>query len=360
MLRAASAAGLEVAPQGTGHGAAPLAGRLGDAVLLRTSAIGELSIDADRRAARVGAGVLWGDLADAAGTAGLAGLHPSSPDVGVVGYSIGGGIGWYARRLGLQCNAITAAEVVLADGTFVRATADADAELFWGLRGGGAPLGVVTALEFQLFEIDSAVAGYLAWDWTQVERVLPPGRPGAPTRRTRRPRPSAAARPADPVGPRRAAGPPAGRHRRRGRSGTDARGRRDPRAAAGPATGDRHLAPGAGRVARPAAPGAGGAQPRVREQRPAHRAADAASTPSSRPSARIRAAGCCSRSSGSSAGRCPRRSPRAVRWIVSTASSSCSASGRGDPGDLGRLARGRRPAAGRAVSPGQPAGSTCR
>jgi|tagenome__1003787_1003787.scaffolds.fasta_scaffold20937733_2 FAD/FMN-containing dehydrogenase len=173
VLRAASAAGLKVAPQGTGHGAAPLEGRLGDAVLLRTAALGELSIDTGRRVARVGAGVLWGDLADAAGTVGLAALHPSSPDVGVVGFSIGGGIGWYARRLGLQCNAITAVEVVLADGTFVRATADADAELFWGLRGGGAPLGVVTALEFGLFEIDTVVAGYLAWDWTQVERVLP-------------------------------------------------------------------------------------------------------------------------------------------------------------------------------------------
>src|SRR3954449_11216355 len=173
VLRAASAAGLRVAPQGTGHGAAPLEGRLGDAVLLRTAALGELSIDTGRRVARVGAGVLWGDLADAAGTVGLAALHPSSPDVGVVGFSIGGGIGWYAPRLGRQCNAITDVEVVLADGTFVRATADADAELFWGLRGGGAPLGVVTALEFGLFEIDTVVAGYLAWDWTQVERVLP-------------------------------------------------------------------------------------------------------------------------------------------------------------------------------------------
>jgi len=173
VLRAAAAAGLTVAPQGTGHGAAPLQGRLGDAVLLRTAALGELSIDEERRIARVGAGVLWGDLADAAGTVGLAGLHPSSPDVGVAGYSIGGGIGWYARRLGLQCNALTAAEVVLADGTFVRATADADAELFWGLRGSGIPLGVVTALEFELFGIDSVVAGFLAWDWTEVERVLP-------------------------------------------------------------------------------------------------------------------------------------------------------------------------------------------
>jgi FAD/FMN-containing dehydrogenase len=142
-------------------------------VLLRTSAMSELVVDAERRSARVGAGVLWGDLTDAAGRVGLAARHPSSPDVGVVGYSLGGGIGWYARRLGLQCNAVTAVELVLADGTFVRATADADADLFWALRGGAAPLGVVTALEFDLFPLDTVVAGFLAWDWTAAERVLP-------------------------------------------------------------------------------------------------------------------------------------------------------------------------------------------
>ena len=96
------------------------------------------------------------------------------PDVGVVGYSIGGGIGWYARRLGLQCNAVTAVEVVLADGTFVRATADSDAELFWGLRGSGVPLGVVTALEFELLPHRQR-RRRASWPGTgpQVERVLP-------------------------------------------------------------------------------------------------------------------------------------------------------------------------------------------
>jgi FAD/FMN-containing dehydrogenase len=173
VLRAATAAGLHVAPQGTGHGAPPLEGRLTDAVLLRTSAMTDLHVDAERRTVRAGAGVLWGDLAEAAGQHGLATRHPSSPDVGVVGYSLGGGIGWYARRLGLQCNAVTAVELVLADGTFLRATADDDAELFWALRGGAAPLGVVTALEFDVFPLETVVAGFLAWDWTAVERVLP-------------------------------------------------------------------------------------------------------------------------------------------------------------------------------------------
>ena len=172
VLRAAAASGLQVATQGTGHGAAPLEGRLGSAVLLRTSAMAELSVDVARRTARVGAGVLWGDLCDVIGASGLAALHPSSPDVGVVGYSLGGGVSWYARRHGLQSNALTAAEVVLADGTFVRATADADAELFWALRGGGVPLGVVTALEFDLLPVETVVAGLLAWDVSRAEQVL--------------------------------------------------------------------------------------------------------------------------------------------------------------------------------------------
>jgi FAD/FMN-containing dehydrogenase len=173
VLLAARKAGLRVVPQGTGHGAAPLDGHLGDAVLLRTAGLSELQVDVERRCARVGAGVLWGDLADTAGRHGLVGLHPSSPDVGVVGYSISGGIGWYARRLGLQCQAISAVEVVLADGTVVRATADTEPELFWALRGSGMPLGVVTALEFDLFPLETVVAGFLVWDWTLVERVLP-------------------------------------------------------------------------------------------------------------------------------------------------------------------------------------------
>jgi FAD/FMN-containing dehydrogenase len=173
VLLAASAAGLAVAPQGTGHGAPPLEGKLTEAVLLRTSAMRELSVDPARRRARVGAGVLWGDLTDAAAEHGLAALHPSAPDVGVVGYSIGGGLSWYARSHGLQCNAVTAVELVLADGTFVRATADREPDLFWALRGGAAPLGVVTALEFELFPLETVAAGFLAWDAVHAERVLP-------------------------------------------------------------------------------------------------------------------------------------------------------------------------------------------
>ncbi|GAB3258073.1 FAD-binding oxidoreductase [Nocardioides dilutus] len=172
VLRAAASAGLRVAPQGTGHGAPPLSGHLADAVLLRTSAMTELRIDAARRTARVGAGVLWGDVVERAGRVHLAAHHTSSPSVGVVGSSLGGGLSWYARQHGLQCSAITAVELVLADGTSVRATDDADSDLLWAARGGGGGFGVVTALEFDLLPVSTVYAGMMAWDWSHAARVL--------------------------------------------------------------------------------------------------------------------------------------------------------------------------------------------
>lgn len=172
VVRAAAAAGLKVAPQGTGHGAPPLAGRLGDAVLLRTSAMTGLRVDVAGRTARAEAGVLWGDVVARAGKVGLAGQHMSSPGVGVVGSSLGGGVSWYSRQHGLQCSAITAVELVLADGTFVRATDDRDPDLLWAARGGSGGFGVVTALEFDLLPVRTAYAGMLAWDWRHAQRVL--------------------------------------------------------------------------------------------------------------------------------------------------------------------------------------------
>lgn len=172
ILEAAAATGLRVAPQGTGHGAPPLAGRLGDAVLLRTSAMTGLRVDAARRTARAEAGVLWGDVVRRAGRVGLAARHMSSPGVGVVGSSLGGGVSWYARQDGLQCSAITAVELVLADGEFVRATETQDADLLWAARGGSGGFGVVTAIEFDLLPVATAYAGMLAWDWRHARRVL--------------------------------------------------------------------------------------------------------------------------------------------------------------------------------------------
>jgi FAD/FMN-containing dehydrogenase len=103
---------------------------------------------------------------------GSAVLHGSSPDVGIAGYSLGGGIGWYARKLGLATNSLTAVELVLADGSLVRADATQNVELFWAVRGGGGSFGVVTALEFKMYDIQTAYAGFLMWDLADIEPVL--------------------------------------------------------------------------------------------------------------------------------------------------------------------------------------------
>jgi FAD/FMN-containing dehydrogenase len=120
----------------------------------------------------VGGGAIWEPAVDAAAGHAAAVLHGSSPDVGIAGYSLGGGIGWYARKLGLAANSIAAADLVLADGTQVRVDADHDADLFWAVRGGGGSFGVVTALELRAFPIQTAYAGFLLWDLADVEPVL--------------------------------------------------------------------------------------------------------------------------------------------------------------------------------------------
>ena len=168
----AAAAGLRVAPQGTGHNAGPL-GDLGETVLLRTSAMTGVEIDAERRTARVEAGVLWLDVVEAAARHGLAALHGSSPDVGVVGYSLGGGIGWYARELGMATNSVTAVDLVLPDGTQLHTDADTNPDVFWAVRGGGGSFGIVTAMEFRLYDIATAYAGMLMWDQEHAAKVLP-------------------------------------------------------------------------------------------------------------------------------------------------------------------------------------------
>ena len=121
----ASQRGLRVAAQCTGHGASPL-GDLGGTILLKTSAMTGVQIDAGRRRARVAGGARWQDVVPGASELGLAALHGSSGTVGVAGYSLGGGIGWYVRKLGLQANSVTAVELVTADGTLVRADADTE------------------------------------------------------------------------------------------------------------------------------------------------------------------------------------------------------------------------------------------
>ncbi len=163
----ARANGLRVAPQGTGHGAHAM-GALDDTILLKTERMRGVTIDPVARTARVEAGTIWIEVVEAAAEHGLAALAGSSPDVGVVGYTLGGGLSWLARKHGIGANQVTAIEVVTASGALVRTDWANEPDLFWALRGGGGSFGIVTAIEFNLFPIHEVYAGIL---WYPVERA---------------------------------------------------------------------------------------------------------------------------------------------------------------------------------------------
>jgi FAD/FMN-containing dehydrogenase len=163
--------GLRVAPQATGHNARPL-GDLSGAVLVKTSRMRGVTIDAERKVARAEAGAWWIDVSAPASEVGLAALAGSSPDVGVVGYTLGGGASWLVRKHGLGSNHVVAIEVVTPDGRLVRADHEHEADLFWALRGGGGSFGVVTAIELRLFDLPALYAGVMFWPVDRAAEIL--------------------------------------------------------------------------------------------------------------------------------------------------------------------------------------------
>jgi FAD/FMN-containing dehydrogenase/enamine deaminase RidA (YjgF/YER057c/UK114 family) len=173
VVRAAAAAGLRVAPQSSGHGAAPLGERdLSGVLLLRLHELTGVTIDPAAGVARIVGGTLWRDVVEAAAPHGLSVLHGSSPDVAAAGYTLGGGLSFYARAHGLASNSVTAVEVVTADGDVVRADAEQHADLFWAARGGSGNVGVVVALELRLLPIADVFAGMLLWDREHAPAVV--------------------------------------------------------------------------------------------------------------------------------------------------------------------------------------------
>lgn len=161
--------GLRVAPQSTGHAAGAIAS-LDGAILLRTSRLGTVEIDADTGVARIGAGVVWGTVAEAAARHGWAPVAGMSATVGVVGFLLGGGIGWLARSHGPGIDSVRALDAVDAAGRIVHIDAQTDAELFAAVRAGVAPV-VVTAVELQLHRLPALVAGSLLWPIAETERI---------------------------------------------------------------------------------------------------------------------------------------------------------------------------------------------
>jgi hypothetical protein len=201
VVRFAKHRGLRVSPQSTGHGAVAL-GPLDGTILIKTERMRGIHVDAQARTARVEAGVLASELDTAAHEAGLTSLDSATADLGVTGYTLGGGWSWMGRRYGFACNHVNAIELVDADGETRRVDGERDSDLFWALRGGGGGYAVVTALEVALVPHSELYAGLLVFpaevgaegvrayrDWTAtlpeevtsiVRFLRPPPRPAVP------------------------------------------------------------------------------------------------------------------------------------------------------------------------------------
>src|SRR5215213_3866768 len=148
---------LRVAVRGGGHSVAGLSAIEGG-MLIDLAPMNGVEVDAERRIAKVGGGAIWSELDGATQAHGLAVPGGVVSDTGVAGLVLGGGYGWLRRKYGLSSDNIVEAELVTADGSVVRASADENPDLFWAIRGGGGNFGIVTSFTFQLHEVGPEVA----------------------------------------------------------------------------------------------------------------------------------------------------------------------------------------------------------
>ena len=167
----AARTGLALSVRGGGHGFAGFGTNDGGVVI----DLGDLAnveiIDADQHLVRIGGGATWGEVTAALSPHGLAVSAGDTKTVGVGGLTLAGGIGWKVRKYGLALDNVVGAEVVLADGTVVRASAEKNPELFWGIRGGGN-FGIVTSFDFAAHPTTDVFYGTIAFSATEAAGVL--------------------------------------------------------------------------------------------------------------------------------------------------------------------------------------------
>jgi FAD/FMN-containing dehydrogenase len=162
---------LRLAVRGGGHNIAGNA-VCDNGVVIDLSQMRSVQVDADRRVARVGPGATLGDFDREAQAFGLATPLGVNSTTGVAGLTLGGGMGWLSRRFGLTIDNLLAADLVLADGSFVTASEDEHPDLFWAIRGGGGNFGIVTSFLFRLHPVDTVVAGPTLWPIEQADEVM--------------------------------------------------------------------------------------------------------------------------------------------------------------------------------------------
>jgi hypothetical protein len=171
-LRLAREQGLEVSVRGGGHNVSGAA-CVDDGMMIDLSPIDQVRVDPHRRRASCGGGATLAALDAATQEFGLAVPAGTISHTGVGGLTLGGGYGWLTRMAGLSIDNLVSAEVVLADGRIVRASADSEPDLFWAIRGGGGQFGVVTEFEFALHEVGPTVQlGFLFWELERAAEAL--------------------------------------------------------------------------------------------------------------------------------------------------------------------------------------------
>ena len=170
-LRFAHETGVKTAIRGGGHNAGGL-GICDDGLVIDMAPIKYVHVDPASRTVRVGAGCKWSDVDHATHAFGLAVPSGIVSSTGVGGLTLGGGLGHLTRKYGLTIDNLLAADVVLADGTFLVASADENSDLFWAIRGGGGNFGVITSFLFQAHPVHTVCAGPMLWEMDQAADIM--------------------------------------------------------------------------------------------------------------------------------------------------------------------------------------------
>jgi FAD/FMN-containing dehydrogenase len=170
-IRFARESSLPLAIRGGGHSAAGLA-MVDGGLVIDLSGMRDVVVDPARRTARAGGGATWGDFDRATAAYGLATTGGAISSTGIAGLTLGGGLGWLMRSCGMTCDNLIGADVVTADGQLLHASATENADLFWGLRGGGGNFGVVTTFEYRLHPVSTVLGGMLLYPLSRARDVL--------------------------------------------------------------------------------------------------------------------------------------------------------------------------------------------